>query len=258
MGRGAGRRSGQPMTLVEAFIALAPLVGDPATDAIRNEAARIVLQEFYACRVRLDCLEPLRDDAIQTALWRLVRRGPRSPRRAPSSDGAVRAYLRQAVLQNAISEGRNALLRSLELPATLTGADPDPSRLLDLEWARDELQAARAQFLREIVPAVVASTGSPFVQQALDDLIALDEDRCSPEDLISREAASDGDIKAARARIDQRHTRARNAVRKYLRQASRRGDRPAERLAALRVIVDMLYRRRETHREAGTGLKEST
>jgi hypothetical protein len=139
------------MTLVDAFHAAAPPIGEPAVDAVRCAAMAVLYEALQALAGR----DPALEDAPGVVLGRLVSAGPRAVGQYDTDD-KVEFYLRRALRNFRIAGGRGRA-RHVELdegrPAGLVGgfqsAEWDPTEISD---ARRELVRAFDRLFGEILP----------------------------------------------------------------------------------------------------------
>jgi hypothetical protein len=146
------------MSLLEAFRLLGPVGDDPAEDAGREEAARVLLAEVQSiCRRMRSFREGDLEDASGELMKRLVRRGPRGIRPYdPASDSEVRPWLRRALKNNALDIlDRRDERETVEDLSRVTGGDSPEDALLAargreaLDAAYGDLQAIVAAISRE-------------------------------------------------------------------------------------------------------------
>lgn len=149
------------MTLLDAFRQCAFATGDPAVDAVRNQASQIVYLKLQHLAARMGAPAGVLEDAASKVAFRLMANGPRVPRpKDPTTDAAVIRYLRRSLKNGLIDHyRRQARQVPVDVERIGTPAEPDRSSPADaeLEAARDELRHAVTQLFDEIVPRIASS-----------------------------------------------------------------------------------------------------
>lgn len=241
------------MTLLEAFRRVAPLIGEPATDRERTEAARTLhaaTQDLAASTPLLSRSSPHdRDEAVATVLLRLVQAGPRATRVGdPEDDTSVSRYLR-AALHNAARDRLRSVSRRLELPLDDADQAPESSRsaddLIDLSRAARELEAAFEDLWSLLLPIAISGKRGPAgerLREAVRQLVELFEGRTSIERLVALASPdrSPEDSRKARYALYQRHHRAIVSLFDALGAIEARSGFPPARLQALRSVLNGL------------------
>src|SRR5687768_13761712 len=149
------------MTIVEAFRSLGCLVGDEAVDAVRQEAAKILLPEVRRIANGLvrgqGFPEQLADDAVNQAFCNLMTGGNRSSAAlACDSDHRVKGFLKEC-LRNAMLDELRRYARVDQLDSEATTATFEAVRVdspEELAIASQEIerrQSAQREFYERIV-----------------------------------------------------------------------------------------------------------
>lgn len=242
-----------PLTLIEAFRAVAPLTGDPATDRARTEAARVL----HATAVRLAASTPLlrascphdRDEAIAIVLLRLVQAGPRAVREGdPIDDASVTRYLR-AALHNAARDRVRSNARRLEVAIdnapVLQAPSPPADELIDLRHAARQLDSALADLRSPLLPLAqsgMRAHAADNLRSSLEQLIQLLQGRTSVETIVAGSTHDDSPevLRRARYALYQRHHRTIARLIDAWSELQRSGRLPEPRLRALRAVLDAL------------------
>lgn len=148
------------MTVLDAFRQCGFAIGDPAVDAVRNQASQIVYLKLQHLAAHMSAPAGVLEDAASKVACRLMTNGPRVPRpKDPTTDAAVVRYLRRSLKNGLIDHyRRQARHVPVDVERIGTPAEPDRSRPADaeLEAARDELRHAVTRLFAEIVPRVAA------------------------------------------------------------------------------------------------------
>lgn len=241
------------MTLIEAFRAVAPLTGDPATDRARTEAARLL----HATAVRLAASTPLlrassphdRDEAIAIVLLRLVQAGPRAVREgAPIDDASVTRYLR-AALHNAVRDRVRSSARRLEVAIdnvpVLEAPSPPADGLIDLRYAARQLDSALADLRSVLLPlaqSAMRGHAAGNLRSSLDQLVQLFQGRTSIEEIVAGSTHDDSPevLRKTRYALYQRHHRTLARLTDAWSELQRSGRLPEHRLRALRAVLEGL------------------
>lgn len=238
------------MTLLEAFRRIAPLVGEPATDRDRSEAARVIhaaLRAFAASTPLLRRAPPHdRDEAVAIVLLRLVQAGPRATRWGdPEDDVSVDRYLR-AALHNAALDRARSVSRRAELPLDPTDRPPDSSPsaddLVDLSRAARTLQTAFEDLWSVLLPVATAgrrAAAAARLREAVRELVELFDGHTTVERLVAIAApnSSPENSRKARYALYQRHHRALSSLFEAFESVQTRPGLPPARVEALRAVL---------------------
>jgi len=147
------------MTLVQAFRACAPLIGDPEVDDLRREAMGVLYERLKA----LARSDPRLEDAPAVVLGRIQRNGPHTDDRF-DSDGSVERYLRRALRNFRIDRERaDNRHEPFDEQGPRAVASPGGRRTPGFEaWDREhatrELERAFDRLFVEILPVCKAGT----------------------------------------------------------------------------------------------------
>jgi hypothetical protein len=237
------------MSLLEAFRALAPLTGDPDVDRSRNAAAGVILAALRRCAARVKGEAADLDDAVGAVLWRLTRRGPRPARpEDPKSDVEVERFLAAAVRNEVVS-----LLRRRGVVVDPKGFDlpddrPAIGHAIDVERARAEIEAAREQLEREIVPAAAARLRAKAAEHFVRSLAELRDIAAGRRTVNEIVAAEDPESqragaaawRRARNRVDKRFSRVFRSLGETIEELHTQGRIGRERFLALEIVVGEL------------------
>ena len=101
-----------PVTLLDAFRALAPCIGKADVDAVRERAAEVVLGVLREIARGMRGDPASLDDALMNTLMRMTRHGPRGVRAGdPATDATVRFWLAACLRNNYrdLEAGRRAV-----------------------------------------------------------------------------------------------------------------------------------------------------
>jgi RNA polymerase sigma factor (sigma-70 family) len=243
-----------PMSLVEAFRSLGCLLGEPAGDSVRQEAATIVLPELRRLALGLvraqGFREELADDAVNEAFCNLMTGGNRSNAAlACDSDQRVRAFLkeclRNAMLDELRRHARVDQLDSATASATLeSGRGESPEDLAIASQEIDRRQAAQQEFYDRLVPALAATLrpdAGRDLTNAVQHMRALANSEKDFKTVVME--ATGKDDAAAHSAVHQRHSRARRRLAEYIESLVTAGQLTAERAEDLRWCVGQLQRR---------------
>jgi DNA-directed RNA polymerase specialized sigma24 family protein len=236
------------MNLVDAFRETAPVEGDSATRSRRHEAAALLYEElhFLAAKTwpRMDDSD--RSDVASEVLVRMMNNGPRGCREGdPATDGAVRAYLRESIVN-----GLRDLLRRrkrVDMPEEFNPVDPGPetAEIATRNEAQRQLESLERELFDRLVPAIASETkAGPAFVQTVRQLRDIREQRLSVEELIALECAGnpggETDRKKARNRLDQRFSRVFARVYDAIEARAARGEFDEEKARGLRLVLDSL------------------
>lgn len=242
--------------LVQAFYDLAPLVGDPPTDARRTRAARTIYEALRKLTIRVPGSPPTADeraDAAQTVLLRLVQAGPRRPDPDGRKEAAqVLAFLRRALYNNVLDQRRK---RSRE-PALDDVKVPEPEAAGDPEGVVGDADAAAwaASLAEWLVHTFVPEHGGQAAasrRRHLENMLAVTRGETTFDDLVRADCAARGEATEGEpfARGRERLYRAQRRTLEWLlatatklRAGSAREE--SERLDALVRLARALARRR--------------
>jgi transcriptional regulator of acetoin/glycerol metabolism len=242
------------MTLVEAFRSLGCLLGDPAVDTTRQEAAAILLPELRRLALGLvraqGFREELADDAVNEAFCSVMTGGNRSNAAlACDSDQRVRGFLKECLRNEMLDEvRRHARVEqrdSVTTSATFESGHADsPEELAIAAEEIERRQAAQREFYERIVPEL-ATTLRPEagrdLTQAVQHMRALVADETDFRTVVT-EATGKEDA-AAQSAVHQRHSRARRRLVEYIESLAAAGRLTQQRAEDLRWCVGQLQRR---------------
>lgn len=148
------------MTLLDAFRQCGFAIGDPAVDAVRNQASQIVYLKLQHLAAHMFAPAGVLEDAASKVACRLMTNGPRVPRpNDPSTDAAVVRYLRRSLKNGLIDHyRRQARQVPVDVEQIGTPAEADRSSPADAEReaARGELRNAVTRLFDDIVPRIAA------------------------------------------------------------------------------------------------------
>lgn len=213
------RTESRGMSLLEAFRKVAPLVGVPEVDEVREQAADVLSRRIASVSVRLRFRAEVLEEAGQVLLLRLAQQGPLGIQPGhPSTDDEVDYYILRSLRNNCYSLGRPRA-KTCMAPIPLRDHDvptPPVVELLDLEKA---LVAADHYVARVLVPRAATSLRrpterSPFLA-VVDDLRAIRDGKRSQADVLARELA-DSPGSSEKTVRDRLHNRYRLALRRLL------------------------------------------
>jgi len=237
------------MELIRAFELFGPLVGDPAVDAEREEAGRVVQLAVYRISRSLSSSERFIEAAEFHVLCALLRRGPEGmTRRPPQTDEEVRRVLYRALRNAAIDAWRTGERSRPEVELDehaaelLVAKDTDAFEEAALARCRQELNEASAELEHAVFPALAAGMkggGAVLLDtlRALRQIVTGEETQDSVIDAIAR----GGDLRSADDRFRKRVSAARERVLAWL-------DDPVERAAhhphwwlAFEILIEELF-----------------
>ena len=222
------------MTLVQAFRACAPLVGDPRVDDPRREAMGVLYERLKA----LARSDPRLEDAPAVVLGRIQQNGPHTDDRF-DSDGSVERYLRRA-LKNFRIDGERASSRhdpfdeqGPRAVAPAGGRRTPALEAWDLAHATRELERAFDRLFVEILPACKAGT-----VEAIATRRRVAEDRATFDDCVREQC---GEVtKRGRDAFYQRQSRAVRDLAKAVEGFVVERSLPQWEAEALRVVLEQV------------------
>jgi DNA-directed RNA polymerase specialized sigma24 family protein len=235
------------MTLLEAFRAIGPRVEDPAVDAIRGQAAGLLLGELTKLARGMTFSQEIKDEIPCDVLLNLVGNSAGGIRPDdPDTDTAVRAWLRTCLRNAAITRFRKEKRQAGDLDIeTARSRDLDPEQALFLQAERLEREAATQQLITEIAPAVARSfrreEHAAAFRDNLADLLALTAGETTiTEVAIQRKGAA---TKQTMAALYQQHSRTRERLLGRIEHMAASGELTPDRTRHLRACVRRLHRR---------------
>jgi hypothetical protein len=232
------------MTLLEAYRALGPTVGNDAIDRVRSEAARILLGEAQRICRRLPFPDDLKEELPNRLLLKLVRGAVGGKRwRDPDSDGGVVGFLVKSLKRAALDEIRRrqsrhkAEVESVEVTAQRSGAT------LSQEDAA-EAEATWSQLMDEIVQGAAGVLPEAYqagLVRAASEMLALAKGETTIEVVVARQDREPG--AKSESAVYQQHHRARARLLSHIDQLHASGELTPERAEHLRNAVRSLKRR---------------
>lgn len=233
-------------SLLEAFRTLGPLTGDRETYAGRNAAAARLLAELRRCAARMSGEAADHEEAVGIVLWKLTRRGPRGVNPDdPGTDSEVVGFLHRALRNEVVSllRRRGVVVdpQGFEIADDRRSAD-DP---IDVMRARSEIEAARQQLEREIVPSAAGKLRGPAAEYFLRSIAQLRDvaaGRASVNDIVESEDPDSARVggaawRRARNRVDKRFSRVFRGLGETIEALRSRGEITPERYLALEIVV---------------------
>jgi DNA-directed RNA polymerase specialized sigma24 family protein len=200
------------MNLVDAFREIAPVEGDKAIRSRRREAAALLYEALHSLAEktwpRMDDSD--RSDVASEVLVRMMNTGPRGCREDdPASDGAVRAYLRESIVNGLRDLHRRR--KRVDMPEEFNPVDPGPqtAEIAARNEVQRRLESLERELFDRLVPdiASVTKAGPAFVQ-TVQQLRDIRDGRLRVEEIVASECAAnpggDAERKKARNRLDQR------------------------------------------------------
>jgi len=242
------------MTIVEAFRLLGCLVGDPAIDHPRQEAAAVLLPELRRLAQwlvrRSGFPEQLADDAVNQAFCNLMTGGNRSNAAlACDSDQRVKGFLKECLRNVMLDElRRQGRVEQLDAAGTSVRFDagtvdsPEELAIASQEIARR--QSAQREFYERIVPAAASMLrpdAGRDLTQAVQHMRLLATGEMDFKTVVMQATGKD-DVTAHSA-VHQRHSRARRRLVEYIESLVAEGHVTTERAEDLRWCVSQLQRR---------------
>jgi hypothetical protein len=217
------------MTLLEAFRACGPLVGDPKVDELRRRAMGVLYDRLAAMAGR----DPRLEDAPAVVTLRLQQSGPRSDARY-DTDESVERYLRRAIRNFGIDCDRAGRGKdSFDELAPARPPGPAQREPADLRRAAREHQRAFECLFGTILPAC-----RPGTVAAMSIRRRVAEGRASFDDCV-REASGEVTKQGRDAFYQRQHRAFADLAKAVAAHIAERG-LPAWEAGALRVVLGEL------------------
>jgi len=236
----------RPVTLLDAFRALAPCIGQADVDAVRDRAAEVVLGVLHEIARGMRGDAPLLEDALMNTLLRMTRHGPRGVRVGdPDTDATVRFWLAACLRNNYrdLVAGRPVELDPDRPPmrrAPLFAA-PRPRDCED--EVVDSIHGARVEAERQVIYAEISTRLAAGLREmyrdqflrAVAELREMADGTVSLDDVVKRlHPEPDRTLKN---RVYKEHQRARDRVLAWVQDQLRQPGITPVRADALRVVA---------------------
>jgi hypothetical protein len=237
------------MELIRAFELFGPIVGDPAVDQERSEAAQVLYPLIHKLSRCLRTSEQFMDDAEYRLICALLQRGPgaMSSRPPRTNEAALRILWR--VLVNAKTDAwRFQSKRELDIDPDeraielVVATGTDATEQLALERCRQELLQANAELQTTIFPALATGMkdrGAVFIETL--DVLRRIADGTQTQDSAIAALTDSGGVRVARDRFRKRVSAARERVLAWLADPAEQAARHPQRWVAFEILIDELF-----------------